>query len=169
MKKILILFCVILFIQTNIKAEIVYIDLNFIINNSTLGKSLNKHISELNKLNEEKFKKNELELLEKEKSLVSQQNILNKNEFEKRVKELSLDVKKYRSEKKISLDKIKKTRIENTKKILEIINPIITKYVNENAISLVIPKKNIVVGKKNLDITNEIIKLLNDQPIKLSF
>ena len=105
----------------------------------------------------------------KEKSLVSQQNILNKNEFEKRVKELSLDVKKYRTEKKISLDKIKKTRIENTKKILEIINPIITKYVNENAISLVIPKKNIVVGKKNLDITNEIIKLLNDQPIKLSF
>ena len=136
------------FIQTNIKAEIDYIDLNFIINNTTLWKSLNKHISELNKLNEEKFKKNELELLEKEKSLVSQQNILNKNEFEKRVKELSLDVKKYRTEKKISLDKIKKTRIENIKKILEIINPIITKYVNENAISLVIPKKNIVVGKK---------------------
>ena len=156
-------------IQTNIKAEIVYIDLNFIINNSTLGKSLNKHINELNKINEEKFKKTEIELLKKEKSLASQQNILDKNEFEKRFKELSLDVKKYRSEKKISLDKIKKTRIENTKKILEIINPLITKYVNENAISLVIPKKNIVVGKKNLDITDEMIKLLDGQPTKLSF
>ena len=156
-------------IQTNIKAEIVYIDLNFIINNSTLGKSLNKHINELNKINEQKFKKTETELLKKEKSLASQQNILNKNEFEKRFNELSLDVKKYRSEKKISLDNIKKTRIENTKKILAIINPIITKYVNENAISLVIPKKNIVVGKKNLDITDEIIKLLNNQPTKLSF
>ena len=169
MKKILILFCVIFFIQTNIKAEIVYIDLNFIINNSTLGKSLNKHINELNKINEQKFKKTEIELLKKEKSLASQQNILNKDEFEKRFKELSLDVKKYRSEKKISFDNIKKTRIENTKKILEIINPIITKYVNENAISLVIPKKNIVVGKKNLDITGEIIKLLNNQPTKLNF
>ena len=81
-------------IQTNIKAEIVYIDLNFIINNSTLGKSLNKHINELNKIHEEKFKKSEIELLKKEKSLAFHQNIHDKNEFEKRFKdflELSSD------------------------------------------------------------------------------
>ena len=30
-----------------------------------------------------------------------------------------------------------------------------------------IPKKNIVVGRKNLDITNQIIKLLNDNITKL--
>ena len=31
------------------------------------------------------------------------------------------------------------------------------------------PKKNIIVGKKNLDITDEIIKLLNNKIKKLNF
>ena len=58
---------------------------------------------------------------------------------------------------------LNKIKIENTKKIFEILNPIITNYVEQNSISLVIPKKNIIVGKKNLDITDEIIKLLNNK------
>ena len=31
------------------------------------------------------------------------------------------------------------------------------------------PKKNIIVGKKNLDITDEIVKLLNDKVQSLDF
>ena len=61
------------------------------------------------------------------------------------------------------MNNLKKVKIDNTKKILKILNPIITKYVNENNISLVIPKKNIIVGKKNLDITHKITKMLNNQ------
>ena len=53
------------------------------------------------------------------------------------------------------LNNLNKIKIENTKKILKILNPIITNYVDENSISIVIPKKNIIVGKKNLDITDK--------------
>ena len=73
------------------------------------------------------------------------------------------------SEKKSSIDKINNIKIENTKKILKYLNPIITKYVDDNSISLVIPKKNIIVGKNNLDITDQIIILLNDQVKSLEF
>ena len=59
--------------------------------------------------------------------------------------------------------------LNNTKQILKILNPIITNYVDKNSISLVIPKKNIIVGKKNLDITSEIVKLLNDKVKSLDF
>ena len=62
-----------------------------------------------------------------------------------------------------------KFKLDNTKKILEILNPIITNYVDRNSISLVMPKKNIIVGKKNLDITDEIVKLLNDKVQSLDF
>ena len=38
----------------------------------------------------------------------------------------------------------------------------ITKYVEENKIKLVIDKKNILVGIRTLDITNNILELLNN-------
>jgi len=82
---------------------------------------------------------------------------------------LSNEINIYNTEKKSSLKKLNKIKIDNTKKILEILNPIITNYVDKNSISLVIPKKNIIVGKKNLDITDEIVKLLNDKVQSLDF
>ena len=60
-------------------------------------------------------------------------------------------------------------KIKNTKKVLEILNPIIKKYVEKNEISIVLPKKNIIVGRKNLDITNVIIQILDDEIKKIEF
>ena len=37
------------------------------------------------------------------------------------------------------------------------------KYSDENEISLILKKKDLIIGKSNLDITGEIIKLINDQ------
>ena len=66
-------------------------------------------------------------------------------------------------------DSLNDMKVKNTKKILEFLNPIITNYVEKNSISLVIPKKNIIIGQKKLDITEKIIKLLNDQKKSLNF
>ena len=164
----IILLCFNLFVF-NAKAQIVYLDINLILNNSEVGKFLNSHIQKIKNENQEKFNKIENELVKKEKSLIAQQNILNKDEFQKKLNALSIEVKKYRSEKKSSIDEINKIKIANTKEILKALNPIVTKYVDSNAISLVIPKKNIIVGKKNLDITDQIIEILNNNIKKLSF
>ena len=147
----------------NSYAKIVYIDLNFIINKSEVGITLNNHIKKLKEKNLSKFNQIENELKQMEKSLLSQQNILEKQEFNKKLSNLSNEIKKYQSNKKKSMDSLKSLKMENTKKIINFLNPIITNYVDKNSISLVVPKKNIIVGKKNLDITDEIIKLLNDQ------
>ena len=151
------------------KAEIAFIDINHILNTSEIGKSLNKQIKKITEENSIKFKDLENELVKKEKSLVSQQNILDKNEFQKKLNNLSIEVKKYRDDKKISQNKVNQIKREQTKKILSLLNPIITNYVQENSISVVIPKKNIIVGKKNLDITDKILKLLNDQVQSINF
>ena len=47
-----------------------------------------------------------------------------------------------------------------TSKILKILNPLITEYVEKNKITLVIDK-NILIGINNLDITNNILEILN--------
>ena len=150
-------------------AQIVYIDVNFILNNSEVGKSLNNYIKEINDKNLISYKEIEDQFLKKEKELLAQKNILEKSEFDKKLKKLSKEVNIYKSEKKTSLSKLSEIKLNNTKQILKILNPIITNYVDKNSISLVIPKKNIIVGKKNLDITSEIVKLLNDKVKSLDF
>ena len=101
--------------------------------------------------------------------MLAQKNIIEKNEFNKKIRNLSDEIDKYKNDKKLSTDKLNKIKIENTKEILRILNPIITKYVENNDISLVLKKTNIIVGKKDLDITEKIIKLLNVEINKLNF
>ena len=56
-----------------------------------------------------------------------------------------------------------------TKMVLNTLNPIISNYVEENSISIVFPKKNIIIAKKTLDITNPIMDLLNNDLTKIDF
>ncbi len=169
--KIIFISFFVLFInfQSSLKAEIAFIDINFVLNNSEVGKNLNNYIKNINNENLLALKNKEGELIKKEKLLISQQNIIEKSEFDKKLKNLSTEVQKYRSDRKKYSEEMNQIKINNTKKILNILNPIITKYVDDNSISLVIPKKNIIVGKKNLDITDKIIILLNNQIKSLDF
>ncbi len=169
MKKIIFLLIIFNFLTFNSKAQIAYIDINLILNTSKVGKSLNLFIKKIENEDLTKYKLIENDLLKKEKELISQQNILKKEQFQSKLTKLSTEVQKYRSDKKMSLEKLKKIRIDKTKEILKTLNPIITKYVDSNAISIVLPKKNIIVGKKNLDITEQIITLLDNKNFKLTF
>ena len=169
MKKYLLIILFLNFFVSSTKAEITYIDLNFLLSNSKVGMSLNRYLKKLDDDNNLKFKSIESELIKKEQTLIAQQNILEKSEFEKKINNLSKEVQKYRGNKKISIENIKKIKVENTKKILNLLNPIITKYVEDNSITLVLPKKNIIVGKKKLDITNDILKLFNEQVTQIDF
>ena len=64
---------------------------------------------------------------------------------------------------------IEEKKIKYTKVVLNALNPIISKYVEENSILIVLPKKNIIIAKKNLDITNIIMDLLNNELKKINF
>ena len=169
MKKFFFYFLIFIIFPLNTFAKVAYIDLKLILKESDVGKFVNDHINKIKNENYSKFKEKENKLIDKEKILISQKNILNEVEYNKRIAVLTEEVKKYRADKKDSIDRINKIKIDYTKEILKSLNPIIAKYVDLNSISLVIPKKNIIVGKKNLDITDQIIKLLNDNIKKINF
>ena len=157
-----------LFFLKNIHSQ-KFSSVNYILNSSEVGKSLNIYIKKIRDENIISYKEIEDQFIKKEKQLLAQKNIMKKEEFNEKLTILSNEINIYKSEKKSSLNKLNKIKLDNTKKILEILNPIITNYVDENSISLVMPKKNIIVGKKNLDITDEIVKLLNDKVQSLDF
>ena len=61
-------------------------------------------------------------------------------------------------------------KIKNEKsyssEILKILNPLLTNYVENNNINLVV-EKNILVGIKTLDITDNILSILNNKTKEL--
>ena len=116
-----------------------------------------------------KFKENEQNLKKEEKEILTQKNILKKDEYQRKVESFQKKVKDYNSVRKENLQNLNNRRISATKKIIEILNPILTKYMKDNSISLILRKKDIIVAKKNLDITSDIVKLLDIEIQKINF
>ena len=67
----------------------------------------------------------------------------------------------------IDINKLNKTFLDQKKQysetILKILNPLLTSYVDANNITIVIEKKNILVGAKSLDITTNMLDILNKE------
>ena len=141
--------------------KIVYVDVDNIINNSNAGKMITKQLEKLNNDNIKKFKIKETKLTDEEKNLLKQKNVLSKEELQKKVKILQKNVGNYKNEIKTARIDLDKKRINATTKILDVLNPILSEYSAKNSISLIIQKKNIVIGKSDLDITSQILKLVN--------
>jgi len=51
----------------------------------------------------------------------------------------------------------------NTNKLLKMINQIITNFSKKKSLSLILHKKNLVTGKTELDISDDIIKIINSE------
>ena len=67
----------------------------------------------------------------------------------------------------LTFDKITNQRLTLSRNFIDLINPIISDYALQNSISLVIQKKNILVGKSELDITEKILLIVNKKIIKI--
>ena len=166
MKKFLLIFVFFFFQNNAFSKNIVYIDIQYIIDNSDLGIFYKSKINILADNNKEnlKIKKNEIKL--KEEEINNQKNLLSKEEIEKKIVSLNKLVKNYH----IEQNKINKLVIDEkkiyTSKILKLLNPLLTNYVEKNKITLVVDKKNILIGIKSLDITPDILKILNDETKK---
>ena len=161
-KSVIILF--ILIISTtyaNSNDKVSFIDIDFILKNSNLGKSILNEIENLNKKNIDELRNKEKELKKIEEEIKSKKKILSEEEFNKEVDLLKERIKKYR----VYKDELVKDFKQNEKKKINLffkeVNPIIQKFMDKNSIDILLDRKNVFIGKKNSDITNQIIQELN--------
>ena len=146
----------------NASEKIAFIDVDYILNNSNLGKLIFKELETINKENIKKLSQREILIKQKKDSINKTKNISSKEQLEKDILNFNNDVEKFRSEKdKILKDfkLLKETKLDN---FLKKINPIIQDYMKKNSIDIVLEKKQIFIGSSSIDITNEIIKLVNE-------
>lgn len=143
--------------------KISFVDMDKIISTSVAGKKIQKSINNLIKKEEEKFNKTEVDLKKKEKEILKQKNIISKEELDKKIKDFQKTLNDFRNERAKFNRSINQKNLEATNKMVNAINKILTKYAADNSLSLVIQKKNIIIGKSDLDITDDILKEFNNQ------
>ena len=143
--------------------KIVYLNLDKIMQQSIAGKSIKKQLENLYKENLEKFKKNDEILKSKEKKIITQKNILSKEDFQKELTGLRKEIINFQKEQVKARDEINKLRVGATNQLVSKLSPILEEYAKENSISLILQKKNIVMGKKEIEITDEILSITNEK------
>ena len=74
---------------------------------------------------------------------------------------LRKDIVNYQKERNKVFNEINRSRVNASSKLINKLTPILEEYSKKNSISLIIQKKNIVIGKKNIDITPEIFDIVN--------
>ena len=169
-KLVLLLFFYLNFFNLTLFAsdKIVYIDADFIMSNSKVGKYVSKKIEEVHKKNITTFKKLEDELKEEEAKIVKKRSVLSKEDFQKEISQLREKANEYRVLRKQKIDIITNQRLTATAKIIKELRPILAEYSDKNSISIVVEKKNIIIGKSELDVTKDILILLDEQIKKIS-
>ena len=167
MKKIFINFFFLIFFfnfNTSYSSEkIAFIDLDFVLKNSNIGKSILEDIEKLNNKNINELKKKESELKKNEEEILPKKNILSEEEYNKEVDLLKDKIKKYKLLKDKMVSNFQKKKQTSLKNFFNQINPIIQNYMDENSINILLDRKNVFIGKTDSDITNSIIEKINNE------
>ena len=143
--------------------KIAFINMDKVISSSNSGSSILKQLTDLNNKNLKFLKNEEKKFKEKETKLISQKNIISESEFKIKLEGLKSEIKNYNQKRNQMITEFNKLKVSNTNRFLKLLNPILVKFSNDKEISIILQKKDLVIGKTELDITDEIIKIANNE------
>ena len=161
-------FFILIFLSLSInslKAEdkVSYIDIDYILTNTIAGKKLLKTLKNEEELKIKNYKLSDDNFKNEEKKILAKKNLISKEEIEKEMKILRNKFQKYKKDQTIEVEKLKNKRNKNIVNFLNLINPIIEKYMSDNSIYMLIDKKNVFIANKDYDITKNLIELIDNQ------
>ena len=143
--------------------KVSFIDIDYILASSLAGKSLLNKLKEGEELKINVLKSKDEDFKQKESKILAKKNLISKEEMNKELKSLQIEFNEYREEKIKQIDELKAKRNRNIVNFLNLLNPIIEKYMSDNSIYMIIDKKNVFIANKDYDITNNLIELINNQ------
>ena len=167
-KKIFILIILTIFLQSSSYSDVTYfVDFKLILNKSIAGKDAQDFLKK--KLNNgiASIKKKEKQIQDEEKKLIQKKKIISAEEYKKSVQQLRSKVSSLQNERNTLLESVSKQRTKARNELLKNLNPIIADYMKEKKIRMVVDKKSILLADENLDLTQEIIGLLNKKIKKI--
>jgi len=162
------LFLILFFLAASVnylkaQEKVSYIDIDYILATSIAGKSLLNKLKEEEELKINIFRSKDEDFKQIESKILAKKNLISKEEINKELKSLQIEFNEYRKDKAKQIQELKTKRKRNIVNFISLLNPIIEKYMSDNSIYMVIDKKNVFIAKKDYDITNNLIELINNQ------
>lgn len=151
--------------SSNANIPVKYIDLNFIVNESIIGKKIKSKIAANGEKLRNEHKKIEKKLQTKKNEILAKKNVLSEEDFKKEVDKHQTNVKNYQTKKSSDLDNLNKNNLNMSKNFMVKIDKIVIDYSRENSIDLLLKKEALIVSNSNLDVTKDILNLV-DKNIK---
>jgi len=151
-------FCLTTHIQAN---NIAFINIETIMNKSIVGIDIKNKINLLQIDTNNLIDKNKEILRAKEASLINKKKLLSSEDFNSEVSNFKKEVEQFNLLRNKEFKNYENKRADYKIKLLNLIQPILTTYSKSKNISILIQKKNIILGSNELDITTDILKIVN--------
>tara|TARA_B110000037_G_scaffold220972_1_gene290378 strand:+ start:917 stop:1438 length:522 start_codon:yes stop_codon:yes gene_type:complete len=141
--------------------NIVFLDLNRVIKESKPGASLIKKFEDIKKKNIDFFISSEKMLKDEELKIISQKKMLSNEVYKSKIVEFQNKVSKYNFEKSQKLKNFDIDKVKSYEKMMNLITPILTEIAEQNSYLMIFKKESLIIGKTELDITNDVIIVVN--------
>ena len=162
-KFLLILFISFLSISSSNSKETAFVDIDFIIANSDIGKKVLSSIDKLNKENLENLKKKNKSLQELEITIKNKKNVISDDAFKKEVVSFQKKVQKFKEDKNKVVKNFNDFKRKELENVFKQISPIINDYMEKNSVSVLLDSKNIFMGSKASNLTKDILERINKE------
>ena len=147
----------------NSSEPIAYIDMDFILKNSNIGKKTLDSINILNNKNISELNKKEKILKDLENKIINKKNVISKENFDKEVLLFKEKANKFKEDQLKMVKNFNDYKKKELDGILSKISPIINTYMEKKSVKILLDSKNILIGRSNLNLTNDVIKELNEK------
>ena len=138
-------------------------NLEFLFENTNLGKKISNDLKLINSKNIDQLKIEEKKLIDEENKIKKTQNIISEDELKSKISNLKKEVNSFNEKKKEIFQTFDEEKNKQLNMFFQKITPIIENYMADNSINLLLEKKNIFIGKSNIDITEDILILINNK------
>ena len=163
-KFILILFFFFVSVNSSISEEkTAFINIDYLIQNSNIGKKMITDINKLDKKNLNKLKKKNKILEELELSIKKKKNVISEEAFNKEVVSFKQKLQEFTKEKNQIVKEFNDYKKKELANIFKQISPIINDYMEKNSVNILLDSKNIFMGSNNSNLTEDILNKINKE------
>ena len=154
------------FLFTNLSFSnepVAYIDIDYILKNSDIGKKSLEKINTQNDKNIQDLRKKEKILKDLEIEIASKKNIISKEAFDKEVIIFRKNIDQFKIEQKQVIKNFNDYKKKEIDEVFQKISPIINSYMEKKSVKILFDAKNIFMARNDLNLTNDILEAINKE------
>jgi Skp family chaperone for outer membrane proteins len=149
--------------KTDSEDIIAIINIDYVIQNSNIGKKFLSNIKSQDQKNLDNLKNKNIFLQELESSIKKKKNIISSEAYDKEVLEFNKKFQEFSNEKNQIVKEFNDFKQKELENLFKIINPIINDYMEQNSVKILFDSKNIFMSVNELNLTEDILKKINDE------